>query len=287
MTDLPQFQKGKMGPLSFSDINKMTERLDRVQQSLESIETSEKFNDPRRDENMCVFATESTTTPRKFDWREVILHNDSFLVEADDAWETIEPTQQYRFGFVNDPKTGLLTDDYAISADPTFTMGHCMARAIRQTDGTIRVVLFPIISFDPPEASGSLLGQTSGTPTRVSWQPTSGQAAVDVLVGQFFPISFVTSQDTDEGLTIQISSPSRPYYDFSHNKWPYSHNYPIMPDTVSDVTKAPLDNGTICVFEQTSNADLGTIYYRSVLPRLNIWCDKGYTSVTPPRGENT
>ena len=131
MSELPRYHKGKMGPVSFSDLNDVYERLDRLQQVAESVQTSIKQKSERRTDSFIVQATRGTgADDDKYIWREIIMQqDDTLLTETDDDFEKLSRRKQYRSGQIRDDKNNL-TDNYATSIVPGFAGGLAMCNVV-------------------------------------------------------------------------------------------------------------------------------------------------------------
>ena len=144
MSDLPRYQKGSIGPIPFSTINEMMERLDAVMPLIEDAKIKETSTAIKPKDLMVVFAFKQSGQTNKFDWKELIIHDDQVVFEWDPGYAELAATQNLRSGSAVD-ENGRPLETYALCLDSSFTSGFAICIPFRQAEDQKRYLLFPIL----------------------------------------------------------------------------------------------------------------------------------------------
>jgi predicted RNA-binding protein with PUA domain len=280
MTDLPRFHKGSMGPLSFSDLNEMIDKLNAVEPLLEKAKRETTADSLEMSKLMIVFASRDQTEPEKYSWKQIIMHDDEVVGVGEEGYEELVAQKNMREGKVRDEKGNPL-DTYGLSLDSTFDFGYAFCIPFRQIDSPKRYLLAPIsrgIQAQPPgERIIAIIDSVD------SWQ--------EVAVGE--------GGHSTEALPVYVYKCKKldPQYDPTGNIPPGdfrlgfvkdSHvitvldfgltelNKPTLSDNQVVLTERPLDVGTVITADRwTPEEATETFYWMSSLVRFDVDCDGG------------
>ena len=292
MSELPRYHKGKMGPVQFSDLNDVYERLDRLQQVAESVQTSIKQKSTRRTDSFLVQATRGDGEhDDKYIWREIIMQqDDTLLTESDDEFVERSQRKQYRSGQILDDK-GMLTDNYATSITPDYPGGIAICHVvypITPDDGggiTAKYLLSPVQNQLGPgnQFNGDWVGffKIKGTPQSVNFNNLVGSEnetinMIKYPVHRLQPsftlnpdnipvIAFVESQNPDQFVYDTLWRPDRLAFE----------NVPDFTGGTPGLTRRPLDIDSIVTanywYDRTENS--GGSWWMSKMPLFDVNCD--------------
>ena len=281
MSETPKFHKGKLGPISFSELNKVMGSIASVRPLIEMMggsTESEKANFPKI---MIVFASRDQALPSQFAWREVIFHNDEVLIEADEEYEEVEPTQQIRHGEPRDEK-GVPLDTYAISLDPTFNSGFAICFSIMQSEGGKRYVLVPLKSGTSEDKSYRFLAitKTNGLNAYIPVSSGKDEPPSETIWAKKYTCQILepswTGEEVPPGNTpfMFVQGDTVTVYDVG---WNHS-NRPIVPGD-TNLYERDLHIGTVIGMDQFihewpkgEGGSADPMYFISKLPRFDVEC---------------
>jgi len=303
MAKLPQFRKGSVGGLEFSQLNAAMNQLSRGSEAIES-SSIKRESDPQSKplKLMLVFAQRESNPPAdgpaKYTWDEVILRGDydgrpaSLPVDQlvnpleDSDYFDLRAQTQVRFG----DSSG---DNYAVSIDSTFESGFVLCVVGRRSDGKKSYMLIPgsagaaggsLFYVQEPDIRGDpgpIVPPTEDGPVGepgVYFWPLGGIKSV-FHRGYPFRIGF-----TEGGFPVLETDPTLVCVDFSIN----NENLPLPNETDVDATigaMVPLiKEGTILSVDFISAPEGAEIdglpstegrfaVARPYMPHLTVFCE--------------
>jgi len=305
MAKLPQFRKGSVGGLEFSQLNAVMDQLSRGSEAIES-SSVKRESDPQSKplKLMLVFAQREANPPAegpaKYTWEEVILRGDydgrpsslpvDQLVDprpgVDSDYLQLRGQTQLRFGNADG-------DNYAVSVDSTFESGFVLCAVGHRSDGKKSYVLIPGSAGTP---GGSLFfvsePDVKGQPGPIVPQTEGGPVGEPGLFfWPFIPVKSVFHRGfpfrvgfTDDGFpTLELES-EMICIDFSIN----NENLPLPNETDVDATIGAMvpiiKQGTVLSVDYITapeNANLDGLsptegrfaVVRPYMPHITVFCE--------------
>lgn len=280
MGSLPRFRRGRAGGLSFSDLNELNSRVDRMRTTSQSDGIEGKPTESSKPVRaLLVYARKSTASSSegvaRYDWEEAIVRgpyddrpedlpiDELVIPEVDADYEDLKANSQVRYG-------GFSADDYAVCTDESFESGFCFMMVMTRTDGTKRYVLVPSTAG----GAGALVEINEF----VSENTVASEGGSQLKVRTFTatPISFpVVMEDGSIGFD-RGESASVLLYDFGANRVNRPSHNTGATLSVDEDNPLPDALGTVVFCQLTSatdeNGDTVSLAFTAMLPRLKVEC---------------
>ena len=280
MGSLPRFRRGKAGGLSFSDLNELTNRVDRMRTTSQSDGIEGKPTEAAKPVRaLLVYARKSTASSSegvaRYDWEEAIVRgpydgrpddlpiDELVIPEVDADYDDLKRNSQVRYG-------GFQSEDYAVCTDESFESGFCFMMVMTRTDGTKRYVLVPSTAG----GTGSLVEILEFVGEEMFGSPGGNQ--IKTRTFRATPISFPVVDDNgvigfDRGDVGSVL-----LYDFGANRVNRPSHNTGATLSVDEANPLPDATGTVVFCQLTSatdeNGETVSLAFTAMLPRLKVEC---------------
>ena len=268
---MSRFTKGGIGKFSFSDLNQLLEKVERLLPVMERAAANEDVAKSfMRQTAFVVFATQEGASGL-YNWVEAKMDEDMNLVGDIAESEDGEPIEGVRSGRVGNVAFG--TEGYLLVNDDNFFGGACWCVEFRNPNGLFSYGLIPFRA-------------SSGTPTDTS---TCDLIRLTPVVTQFTEGSYTYNDDDEpnvDGVVYyakytncsRVSAQGQAGFDADIYYGPqditlidFSYQHPNLADvspTQPQMSYQPLENGSFHLARKITD----TLYWMGETPRLSVTC---------------